>query len=287
MIDLDEADHLVGVAQFDDTSLGLAVCGNYADPDIERILSLEADVVLTEAAPPGGPSGSGVPARLRELQAAGVLRVVAVPQIRSIAGVGAALTDPGYGLGVLLGVEAEAAEIWRRMEQRLASVSAAVAGRSRPRVVMFLSTEPMGAIGPGVTHDRLLQMAGGENALADAGVGYVPLDRQMLIDQIRPDVIFLISPGAPPLAEDDPRLRPFAGLPIRAVSQRRIFLITHPQAQLPSTSLPETLAEMAKALHPECADAIDAALEAGGGGGSGGGGHAAAATASPSAVGRP
>lgn len=257
VVDLGEGGHLVGIAQYDDASLGLPVCGNFMAPDVERILSFEPDIVLTETAVSGGPA---VPARLLELEAAGVLRVVAVPQVRSISDVKDTLTHPEHGLGVLFDVEAQALAMSERMDAQLLAVQQAVSGLPRPRVLMLLSTSPMAGIGPGVTHDQLLAMAGGENALADAGVGYVTLDRQMLIDRVRPDIVLLISPGAPELSEGDTRLRPLDGLPIRAVIEHRVVLIAHPQALLPSTSLPEVLAEMAKALHPEQAEAIDRAL---------------------------
>jgi iron complex transport system substrate-binding protein len=256
--DLGEGEHLVGVAQHDDATLGLPVCGNFLDPDVERILALEPDIVLTETAVTGGPA---VPARLLELESAGALHVVAVPQVRSIADVKEALTHPGHGLGVLFEAEAAARALSHRMDAELLAVQQAVSGLPRPRVLMLLSTAPMAGIGPGVTHDQLLTMAGGVNALADAGVGYVTLDRQMLIERVRPDVILLIAPAAPALTEDDARLRPLDGLPIRAVIERRVVLVAHPQALLPSTSLPAVLAEMARALHPDRAEAIDLALQ--------------------------
>ena len=260
LIDMGEGDHLVGVAQYDDPALGLPVCGNYADPDIERILALEAELVITEAQSPGQPQ---VPARLRELEEAGVLRVVALPQMRSIQDAKDALTHLEHGLGVVLDAPDQAAALRVQMTQQMDAITAAVAGAAptrRPRVLMLMGTSPMGAIGPGVTHDELLSRAGGINVLADAGVGYVNVDRQMLIQDLRPDVILLISPSAPPLTEGDTRLRPLDGLPIRAVFDDRIVLINHPQALLPSSSLPEVLAAFARAIYPERAAAIDAAM---------------------------
>ncbi|XAM00306.1 ABC transporter substrate-binding protein [Phycisphaeraceae bacterium D3-23] len=256
IIDMGEEDRLVGVAQHDDVSLGLPVCGNYLDPDVELILSLEPDLILTE---------SGVQptsARLAELELAGVFEVVALPHVRSIDDVSDALTHPEHGLGAVLRLQDTAEYTNRQMMGRLEAIAKQVEGRPRPRVLMLLTTDPLGAIGAGVTHDELLTLAGGDNVLADADAGYVLIDRQMLIDDLRPDVILLIEPNASALLADDARLRSLQGLPIHAITEGRVVLIDHPQALLPSTSLPEVMAQMAAALHPDALGEIEPASRA-------------------------
>ncbi|MFI4859598.1 MAG: ABC transporter substrate-binding protein [Phycisphaerales bacterium JB063] len=254
IIDMGGRDLLVGVAQHDDVSLGLPVCGNYLDPDVERILSLEPDLILTE---------SGVQptsARLAELEMAGVFEVVALPHMESVGDVADALTHPEHGLGVLLNMPDAAQHARERLDARLALIAELVEDRPRPRVLMLLTTDPLGAIGGGVTHDQLLAMAGGDNVLADADAGYVLIDRQMLIDDLRPDVILLIDPNGAALREGDDRLRSLEGLPIPAMTDSRVVVIDHPQALLPSTSLPELLGQMVVGLHPDLAQAVGRAL---------------------------
>ncbi|MEM9414531.1 MAG: ABC transporter substrate-binding protein [Planctomycetota bacterium] len=254
VVDMGQQDRLVGVAQHDDASFGLPVCGNYLDPDIEFILSLEPDLILTEL------GIQPTSARLAELEMAGVFEVVALPTLRSVAGVADALTNPEYGLGVQLDAPEAAERTRQEFLGRLALIAEQVEDWPRPRVLMLLTTDPLGAIGTGVTHDELLTMAGGENVLSSAESGYVLIDRQMLIEDLRPDVILLIEPTGAALSSGDSRLAALEGLPIPAVAEGRVVLIDHPQALLPSTSLPEVLVQMVAALHPDTAEWIRDAL---------------------------
>jgi len=259
LIDMGKEDHLVGLAEYDNDSLALPVCGNYLKPDIERIVMLEPDLVITQA------SDSELPARLAELRDAGVFEVVVIPHIHSISEIDQALVGPGANLGETMSDPEAASAASAMMNARIQAVSAVVGGRPKPRVLMLMSTGPMRGIGPEVTHDELLERAGGVNVLAHAAVPYVNIDRQMLIEQLRPDVILLLSPGAPPFSEGDTRLRPLEGLPIPAVLHDRVVVITHPQTLLPATSMPQVLVEIAKALHPDQAEVIDKAYELAGG----------------------
>lgn len=255
LIDMGKADHLVGLAEYDNDTLDLPVCGNYLKPDIERIIMLEPDLILTQA------SDGVVPARLAELRDAGVFDVIVIPHIHSIREIDRALNGPGANVGQAMGDSEAASAASDLMNARLQAVSAVVADNAKPRVLMLMSTAPMRGIGPEVTHDELLKLAGGVNVLADAAVPYVNIDRQMLIEQLRPEVILLLSPGAPPLTDGDARLRPLEGLPIPAVLHDRVVLITHAQTLLPSTTLAQVLVEMAKALHPEESAVIEKAYE--------------------------
>ena len=159
----------------------------------------------------------------------------------------------------------------------------------KPRVVLVMALEPeVRAIGPKtVLHDVLTSYAGAYNAAipehkpmtpeeekdpelrkayferlskdpADL-VGPAPvMTREMLLDA-KPDVILLILPGEPPIEvpDLDPRLADFKGLDIPAVKNDRVLRISSPQSQLPSTTLPQVAADMAKAIHPSLTAPID------------------------------
>lgn len=258
LIDMGKQGQLVGVSKEDDVSLGLPVCGSYNNPVIARIVELKPDLVLTEA--PLGEAGD-VPPLLRSLAKEGLFELKVIPHSRSIADVERALIDAQAGLGAAVG-DPEAAERARKlMSLRIELVGDVLKDVKRPRVLMLINPTTLGAIGTGVTHDELLRLAGGTNALAHIKSGYLTLDRAQLQQTVRPDVVLILEPGGNELSDDDPRLRAFDGLAIPANTSRRFSVIKHPQAMLPSTALPEVMLEMALVLHPQRAAAIREAYD--------------------------
>ncbi|MFP3325359.1 hypothetical protein R0K05_20070, partial [Planococcus sp. SIMBA_160] len=72
----------------------------------------------------------------------------------------------------------------------------------------------------------------------------------------------LLMPKSPPLNDpaSDARLAPFRGLPVPAVESGELHLMNDPEVLLPSTGMLDTAAAFARLLHPDFADAIDAAV---------------------------
>jgi len=252
LTDMGKRSQIVGVSADDDAAINLPRCGTYNDPLTARILELGPDVVLTEA------GRSEIPAMLRTLESNGVFELHAIPHSLSIADVQRALVDPDTGLGQAVDDPASAERARRLMQMRLDLVHTEAAQGPKPRVLMLLNPARLGAIGTGVTHDELLQLAGATNAASSFDTGYLTLSRTQ-VQQMRPDVILIFEPGGVELMDNDPRLRVFDGMDIPAVVNHRIVVIRHRQAMLPSTSLPSVLVEMACAIHPERAAAIRAA----------------------------
>ena len=258
LIDMGKQGQLVGVSQEDDASLGLPVCGSYNNPVIARLVELKPDLVLTES--PLGEAGD-VPPLLRSLADEGLFEMKIIPHSRSIADVERALIDAEAGLGVAVG-DPEAAERARKlMSLRIKLVGDVLKESTRPRVLMLINPSTLGAIGTGVTHDELLGLAGGANALAHINAEYLTLDRAQLQQTVRPEVVLILEPGGSELTDSDPRLRAFEGLAIPVNTTRRFSVIQHRQAMLPSTALPEVMLEMALVLHPDKAAAIREAYD--------------------------
>jgi len=258
LIDMGKRDHLVGVSAVDDKSLGLPACGRFNDPDVAKILSLGADVGVTES--PRG-DGQDVPDLLKIAADRGKFKLVVMPNSRSIEDVKRALTDSDFGLGKAMD-DAGAAERARDlMSARLDLVHAAVDKQRAPRVLMLIDPATLGALGPGATHDEMLRFAGGRNAIADLNTSYARLQIEQVQKDIRPDVVLIFEPGGASIADNDPRLRVLKHLAVSAVTNNRIVVIDHPSAMLPSTASPAVVAQMAKAIHPDRAQAIDQAYE--------------------------
>ncbi|MEZ6193358.1 MAG: ABC transporter substrate-binding protein [Phycisphaerales bacterium] len=260
IVDLGMQDAIVGVAEYE-TAVppGLPVVGNFAAVNTELLLSTKPTHVLTMAGP------SGPPTRLQELAAQGLFELHTFPFPLSLKDIGNVLFDedpaPGSGpsLGEVLGKPGSAVALKLRLYKQLASIEAVTASRDKPTVLMVLGTGPVMASGPGTVHDELLGFAGALNAAGDAAVTAPEFGREALV-AMSPQVILFLQPDAPPIKEDDARLASFAGLPIPAIENKRVYVINDPLVLLPSSSIGRICAEMAKAIHPDLAGEIDRAL---------------------------
>lgn len=258
LIDMGKRDQIVGVAENDDTSLDLPVCGTFTKPNVARIVKLQPDLVLTES-PTGNLSGVDGPLKLAADK--GVFELKVIPHSNSIADVQRTLIDTKVGIGAAVGDPKAAERARELMALRIELVGSVLKDAERPRVLMLINPSNLGAIGTGVTHDELLRLAGGTNALAHVKSGYVTLDRAKLQQTVRPDVVLILEPGGSELSDGDPRLRAFEGLSIPVVMSRRFAVIQHPQSMLPSTALPAVMLEIALVLHPDKAVEIREAYD--------------------------
>lgn len=258
LIDMGKRDHIIGVSTVDDPALGLPTCGTFTDPIVAQILDLEPQLVITES--PRG-DGKDVPALLRIAADRGAFKLVVLPHSRSIADVERTLTDATIGLGKAVDDEQAAQRAVELMSARLDLIHAAIKSERQPRVLMLIEPSTLGALGPGATHDEMLRLAGGTNAIAELKTDYLKLSIAQIEQTIRPDVILIFEPGGQPIQKGDTRLRALKDLSVPAVTQQRIVVIDHPGAMLPSTASPAVVAQMAKAIHPHRADAIDQAYE--------------------------
>lgn len=270
VVDLGLEQWLVGVSRHDEAAPpGVPVVGDILDLNMEALLSVRPTHVLAMQ------TREGLPGPLKELAEQGRFALASWPSPQSIEEVGQILLDErellGEGerverasLGAILGVRERAMEVKLRMMSRLAQLSRLTASRSsaRPRVLLVLGTDPLGAVGPGTVHHQLLTTVNAINALEEAGSGYVVLEREKLL-AINPDVILLLLPGAPGLGslEKDARLAVFRGLEITAVQKRQIRLVAEPGILLPSSNLDRIAAALAAGIWPELKPEIDQILQ--------------------------
>ncbi len=266
IVDMGHDDKLVATAENDFAAPpGLPVVGNYLDINTEALLAVHPTYVLTMT------DKDPVPPLLQKI-AAGRFTLIAYPSPKNVADIMKIVFDEtelipevdssGKCLGAVLNAPRVALEIAMQMPMRLAQISSLTANAARPRVLMLISTQPMMASGPDTVLDQLLSFCGGVNAAGDATVGAPIFDKEKLVEA-NPDIILLLLPGQPPLGSpgSDPRLAQLQSLPVPAVLDNRIVLISDPLAHLPSTSLPKVAAQMAKAIHPSLADRIDEEMQ--------------------------
>jgi iron complex transport system substrate-binding protein len=172
---------LVGVTRycnFPPAAASLPRIGGMADPDLERIVAAEADLVLCTT--DGNPRD-----RVLALEKAGIPAFCLAPQ--DLSGVAGAVER----VGRLLGVPDKGAREAERLRERTARAGRRPAG-TPPKVLFLLSTRPLIAAGRGTFLDEILLRAGGQNAAGSLSGRYPRLSVEALL-ALSPDVVFVAS----------------------------------------------------------------------------------------------
>ena len=175
---LGACDRLVGVDTFSNVPARvsrLPDLGSAFDADLEALIALEPDLVLTDEysglaealAPLGIPVYAGTPQTVGE-----VWRTT-------------------EALATLLGLESEAALLVGRTQGRVEALAASVAGLPTPRVFVELDATPY-SVGPGSYLGELLTLAGADN-IVPAGLGDFPQVDPELVVAEDPEVVILLD----------------------------------------------------------------------------------------------
>jgi iron complex transport system substrate-binding protein len=152
--------------------------GDFAGPDIERIVALRPDIVLLTL-----PTHRLVADKLAEL---GVRFHVSQPRTVQ------ETFDDIDSIGVLLGRGDRAHALTDSLSLELGLVTPA--GDS-PRVYVEISLSPLMSVGAGTFVHELVQRAGGRNVYASSGRQY-PLVEAERVVRADPEVIIVLHPGA-------------------------------------------------------------------------------------------
>jgi iron complex transport system substrate-binding protein len=236
---------VVGVSSFDafpPEVTALPRVGALLDPDMERILSLRPDLVITYG------SQSDLQ---QQLTRAGI------PQYAyrhaGLEGIFGALD----GLGKAVGRPQEAQRIAGEIRARLDAIRARVRGRMRPRTLLVFERDP-GALrgiyvsgGRGFLHEMLV-IAGGTNVFADVDREAVQPSIETLISRAPEVIIEVRATGLIP-AGNIPRERTawqtLAAVP--AVRTQRLYFLQGEHLVVPGPRVGEGTEALARALHPD------------------------------------
>jgi len=235
---------IVAVSSYDDfppEAQALPRVGALLDPDVERILTLRPDLVLTYG------SQDALEAQLMK------------------AGIGTfsyrhrgldAVFETMRSLGAVTGRGAQAGRAVSGLQARLDAVRASVRGRPRPRVLLVFGRQPRSlqqiyvSGGVGFLHE-LLEIAGGTNVFADVQRESVQPSRETLLARA-PDVILEIHASRPVTAADAPLERrvwsPLASIP--AVRNGRLHFLNGDYLVIPGPRVALVAEALAGALHP-------------------------------------
>ena len=214
--------------------------GALVDPDVERILSLQPDLVVAYASQVD---------LLAQLKRAGI--PVYVYRHGSLADI----TSGMRALGDRIGMQAEAGRAAAEIERGLAEVRASVAVRPRPRTLLVIGREPQSlrAIsvsgGFGFLHD-LLDLDGGDNVFGGVRRESMMVATETILAK-QPEVILELhysdsaSRDAEALERDAWALLP--GVP--AVRNGRVHLLYGGELVVPGPRVVLTARAFANALH--------------------------------------
>jgi iron complex transport system substrate-binding protein len=236
-------DRVVAVSSYDEDTpqvQALPRVGALLDPDVERIIALEPDLVLLY----------GSQTDLIEQ-----LTRASIPFFSYRHGGLSAVTETIRALGRRLDRQAAAEAVCRGIDDRLATLRARAAGGPRPRTLLVFGRE-RGSLrniyasgGRGFLHD-MLEAAGGVNVFADIQAESVQATSELILTRA-PDVIIEIRTaevlGEAARQREIASWRPLASVP--AVRNRRIHLLTGKGIAVPGPGVAESAEALALALH--------------------------------------
>lgn len=231
-------DRIVGVTSYCDyppEARKKEQVGDTLRPDLERLIALEADLVLVSTA-------SQLESLTRRLDALSIPVYVTDP--RTVREVVASVRT----LGEITGATEAAARLAAAMEERIAAVEARVGALRRPRVLFALQTEPLITIGGSTFIHDLIALAGGESISASETAGYPQFSRETVIARA-PEVIVAPRLHGSNESHIETLRRNFAETP--AARANRIVLVDPDTVSRPGPRIVDGLEEMARALHPE------------------------------------
>jgi iron complex transport system substrate-binding protein len=153
-------------------------------------------------------------------------------------------------LGRAAGVASEGEAVAARLEARVAAVSARLADRSRPRVMMIT-----GRLGNGLVLVARPRTYTGD-AIALAG-GRFALDERLSLAQVSPEAVLRADPDVLLLAGRGEDLAELAGRPgwrdMRAVKTGRAFAVPRAEFLIPGPRTVDGIERLAALLHPNAA----------------------------------
>ena len=236
---------VVGVSSYDHEPPEVASrarVGALLDPDTERILALRPDLVAIY----------GSQADLRtQLQRASI----PIFDYRH-AGLADIFTTT-RALGAATGHPGEAADLVRRIEQRIAAVRARTGRGPRVRTLLVFGREA-GALrniyvsgGRGFLHDMLIA-AGGDNVMADVAQESVQASTELILARAPDAILEIRDRGALP----EGRLQALAGdwsrlASVPAVRAGRVHIVSGTGLTVPGPRVAAAIERLATVLHPD------------------------------------
>jgi iron complex transport system substrate-binding protein len=208
--------------------------GDTLHPNLERIIGLKPDLVLTTTA-------SQLEDLTRRLDQLAVPLYVTNP--RTVRETAASIRK----IGEATGASARAAEIADDMERRISAVETRVKGLPEPRVLYVLQTAPLITAGRNTFINDLIRIAGGRSISGDETADYPQFSRETVIARA-PEVIIAPSSHGKEFVRVEDLRRDYPTTP--AVRSNRIVAVNPDLVDRPGPRIVDGLEELARGLHP-------------------------------------
>jgi iron complex transport system substrate-binding protein len=236
---------VVAVSSYDDFPpevKSLPRVGALLDPDMERILALRPDLVISYG------SQSEMQAQLARAK----IRVFSYRHA-GLNGVFTSLKE----IGAAVGRAAESDRLAREIRTGLAGIEARVHGRARPRTLLVFERDPASLRGVyvsggiGFLHD-MLGIAGGVNVFADVARESVQPSVETMLARAPEVILEVRATGLLASADVDQAKRVWGALAsIPAVQRGRIQVLLGEQLVVPGPRVVQGTEAFARALHPD------------------------------------
>lgn len=229
-------DRIIGVSPWDadpDLKARLPKVGDYERVDWEKLAELKPQYLIVQGRPERMPAG------LKEKCAEQGVTLVNL-QIDRLADIPGAVTQ----LGEALEVRSEAEALVKRLREGFTQWQG-----SHPTPAMIILSENARSVAGRENYlDDLLSVAGGANVVTQ--VGYPTLDEE-LMQTLRPEVVFVLMPGASEatVTQTQTSLKHLDQIP--AVRNGRVVVITDGDALLPASGTVRLLKYFRDAMHPQ------------------------------------
>ena len=236
---------VAGVSSYDDfppAAKAVPRVGALLDPDVERILSLRPDLVITYG------SQTGLEAQLAR---AGI-RVFSYRH-GGIASILQTLRE----IARVTGHTAEGDRQAREIEGRLDAIRARVKGQPRPRTLLVFGRQPrtlqqMYVTGGQGFLNEMLDIAGGVNVFADIRRESVQPSHEILLVRAPEVIVELRATDMSAAAEQKEEKAAWSTLPsIPAVRNGRIHMLNGDYLVVPGPRIAAAAETLASALHPD------------------------------------
>jgi iron complex transport system substrate-binding protein len=229
---------LIGVTDycdFPEAAKQKAKIGGMLNPNIERILALQPDLVLM--------SGSGnMRADFEKLSSTGTPVFVSYP--RTVEGVFKSILS----IADLTGRRQTADSLVALLQLRRDNLVHKAAAKKKETVLMILSLNPLIAIGPKTFLNELVTLANGQNIVHDSSTSYPVLSREEILRR-QPDVIIATNDIVRSI---DDILSPYPEWKsLTAIRNKRVAIVDASIVSRPGPRIIDGLEAMIRALHGE------------------------------------
>lgn len=229
-------DKLVGVTTYCDypeEAKSKEKVGDFANPNVEKIISLKPEVVLAT-----GGIQKGVVERLEK---AGIKVFVVDPKNFE------QLFVDIEKVGEILGLKKKAEELTQSMRKKVKEIEERTKDLPKPKVFFEIYSQPLMTAGEKTFIDDMIRISGGTNIGASAGEGFPQFSEEQLLKE-NPDVYIAVK-GSMNNPADIKKRAGYKAL--KAVKEGRVYVVDDNLVTRPGPRLVEGLMEVAKAIHPE------------------------------------